>query len=114
MRESQLVSALISGLYPVVKMYRTNAGTFRSLDGSHIVHGLPKGFSDLFGVIPADKVADGRPMPVFLEAKIYPNRPTPEQLDFLAEYRKAGCIAGVVYSVADAWKLIDPVLKKVK
>ena len=114
MRESQLVSELIRGLYPVVKMYRANAGTFRSLDGSHIIHGLPAGFSDLFGVIPAQLVADGRPMPVFLEAKVHPNRPTKEQLDFLAEYRKAGCIAGVVYSVADAWKLIDPILKKVK
>lgn len=114
MRESQLVSALITGLYPVVKMYRTNAGTFRSMDGSHIVHGLPKGFPDLFGVISKDKVADGRPMPVFLEAKVYPNKASPEQIAFLQEYRKAGCIAGVVYSVADAWKLIDPILKKVK
>ena len=112
MRESQLVNDLIRGLWPVVKMYRTNAGTFRSLDGAHIIKGLPKGFSDLFGVIPAEKVADGRPMPVFLEAKVYPNKAAPEQLDFLAEYRRAGCVAGVVYSVADAWKLIDPILKK--
>jgi len=114
MRESQLVSELIRGLYPVVKLYRTNAGTFRSLDGSHIIHGLPAGFSDLFGVIPKNRTADGRPMPVFLEAKIYPNRATPEQLDFLKLYRDAGCIAGVVYSVAGAWKLIEPALKKVK
>lgn len=114
MRESQLVSELIKGLYPVVKMYRTNAGTFRSMDGKHIIHGLPRGFSDLFGVIPKDLVADGRPMPVFLEAKVYPNKASPEQIAFLQEYRRAGCIAGVVYSVADAWKLIDPILKKVK
>lgn len=113
MRESDLVNELIRGLWSVVKMYRANAGTFRSMDGSHIIKGLPKGFPDLFGVIPADKVADGRPMPVFLEAKVYPNKATPNQLEFLAEYRKAGCIAGVVYSLADAWNLIDPVLKKV-
>lgn len=113
MRESDLVNELIRGMWPVVKLYRCNAGTFRSMDGSHIIKGLPKGFPDLFGVIPKDLVADGRPMPVFLEAKVHPNRPTKEQLDFLAEYRRAGCIAGVVYSLADAWKLIDPILKKV-
>lgn len=114
MRESDLVNELIRGMWPVVKLYRTNAGTFRSMDGKHIIHGLPRGFSDLFGVIPADKVADGRPMPVFLEAKIYPNKASPEQIAFLQEYRRAGCVAGVVYSLADAWKLIDPILKKVK
>lgn len=114
MRESELVNALIRELYPVVRLYRANAGTFKSMDGSHIIHGLPKGFSDLFGVIPKNRTADGRPMPVFLEAKIYPNRATPEQLDFLKLYRDAGCIAGVVYSVAGAWKLIEPALKKVK
>lgn len=112
MRESQLISELIRGLYPVVKLYRANAGTFRSMDGKHIVHGLPAGFSDLFGVIPKDLVADGRPMPVFLEAKIYPNKASPEQVAFLAEYRRAGCIAGVVYSVEGAWKLILPALKR--
>lgn len=114
MRESELVNALIRELYPVVRLYRANAGTFKSMDGKYIIHGLPRGFSDLFGVIPKDRTADGRPMPVFLEAKIYPNRATPEQLDFLKLYRDAGCVAGVVYSVAGAWKLIDPVLKKVK
>ena len=114
MRESDLVNDLIKGLWPIVHMYRTNAGTFRSMDGKHIVHGLPRGFSDLFGVISKDLTADGRPMPVFLEAKIHPNKASPEQIAFLQEYRRAGCIAGVVYSVADAWKLIDPILKKVK
>lgn len=114
MRESELVNALIRELYPVVRLYRANAGTFRSMDGSHIIHGLPKGFSDLFGVIPKDRTADGRPMPVFIEAKVYPNKASPEQIAFLQEYRRAGCVAGVVYSVADAWKLIDPILKKAK
>ena len=113
MSEGRLYGELIRGLYPVVKLYRTNAGTFRSLDGSHVIKGLPKGFPDLFGVIPRDLTADGRPMPVFLEVKVYPNKATKAQLEFLAEYRRAGCIAGVVYGFADAWKLIEPCLKKV-
>ena len=112
MRESMLVNDLIKWMWPTVKLYRTNAGTFRSMDGSHIIKGMPKGFPDLFGVIPKELTADGRPMPVFLEAKVYPNKASPEQLDFLAEYRKAGCIAGVVYSVEEAWNLILPALKR--
>jgi hypothetical protein len=84
------------------------------MDGKHIIRGMPKGFPDLWGVIKKDLTVDGRPMPVFLEAKVYPNKASPEQIAFLQEYRRAGCIAGVVYSVADAWKLIDPILKKVK
>ena len=112
MRESQLVNELIKGLWPTVKMYRANAGTFRSMDGSHIIKGMPKGFPDLFGVIPKELTSDGRPMPVFLEAKVYPNKATPEQLEFLNEYRRAGCIAGVVYSVKGAWDLILPFLRR--
>lgn len=112
MRESMLVNDLIKRLWPTVKLYRTNAGTFRSLDGKHIVKGLPKGFPDLFGVIPKAMTADGRPMPVYLEAKVHPNKPTPEQIDFLKDAQRAGCIAGVVYSVEEAWNLILPALKR--
>ena len=112
MRESMLVNDLIKRLWPTVKLYRTNAGTFRSMDGSHIIKGLPKGFPDLFGVIPRQLTADGRPMPVYLEAKVHPNKPTPEQIDFLKDAQRAGCIAGVVYSVEEAWNLILPALKR--
>lgn len=112
MRESQLLNDLIRGLWPTVKLYRTNAGTFRSIDGKHIVKGLPKGFPDLFGVIPRQLTTDGRPMPVFIEAKVHPNKPTPEQIEFIKLYRSAGCIAGVCYSVEEAWELILPALKR--
>lgn len=112
MRESMLIAELITRLWPTVQLRRTNAGTFRSLDGKHIVKGLPKGFPDLFGVIPKQMTADGRPMPVFIEAKVHPNKPTPEQLKYLAEYRLAGCCAGVCYSVEDAFRLIEPYIKR--
>ena len=112
MRESMLVNDLIKRLWPTVRLYRTNAGTFRSIDGKHIVKGLPKGFPDLFGVIPKELTVDGRPMPVFIEAKVHPNKATPEQIEFLKLYRQAGCIAGVCYSVEEAWKLILPALKR--
>ena len=110
MRESELVNQLIRDLWPTVKLFRTNAGTFKSMDGKHIVRGLPRGFPDLFGVLPADKAKDGRPVPVFLEAKIRPNKPTEEQTAFLEEYRRAGCIASVVYSVGEARELLKEVI----
>lgn len=112
MRESQLLTELIRKLYPTVHLYRTNAGTFRSLDGSHVIRGLPKGFSDLFGVIPRQLTESGEPLPVFLEAKIYPNRASAEQIAFLRDKHAEGCVAGVVYDVEDAWKLISPHLKR--
>ena len=112
MRESHLVNDLIRGLWPTVKLWLANAGTFRSLDGSHVIRGLPKGFSDLFGVIPRQLTESGEPLPVFLEAKIYPNLASAEQIAFLREKRAEVCIAGVVYDVEDAWKLISPHLKR--
>lgn len=112
MRESDLVNALIRTAYPIVRLYRSNAGTFRSLDGRSIVHGMPKGFSDLFGVIPKDKTADGKPMPVFVEAKVGRNVPSPEQEAFLAEKRADGCLAGVCYSIDEMLDLLRPCLRE--
>ena len=77
MRESDLVSGIIKLCYPILKLYRANAGTFRSDDGKHVIKGMPKGFPDLFGVILADKAIDGKPVPVFIEAKVHPNKPSP-------------------------------------
>ena len=112
MRESDLVSGIIKLCYPILKLYRANAGTFRSDDGKHVIKGMPKGFPDLFGVILADKAIDGKPVPVFIEAKVHPNKPSPEQIGFIDEHRAGGCCAGVCYTVAEAWRLIRPHIRK--
>lgn len=81
------------------------------MDGKHVVKGLPKGFPDLFGVILSDKTPDGKTVSVFIECKVHPNKPSPEQIGFIDEHRAGGCCAGVCYSVADAWRLIRPYIK---
>lgn len=111
MKESDLLSQIIKTLYSVVRLFRGNAGTFYSKDGSRRVNGLPKGFPDCFGVILADKSANGLPVPVFIETKVHPNKPTPEQTKFIEEYRAGGCCAGICYSVSEAWRLIRPYIK---
>lgn len=111
MKESELLNQIIKTLYPVVRLYRANAGTFKSADGKRYVHGLPKGFPDLFGYILADKSADGSSVPVLIEVKVHPNRPSPDQIAFIDEHRAGGCCAGICYSVSEAWRLIRPYIK---
>ena len=98
-------------LSPVCKLYRSNAGTFRSADGKRIIHGLPKGFPDLFGVILKDKSADGIAHSVFIECKIKPNKPSDEQKAFVAEYGDGGCVCGICYTISEACRLVRPLLK---
>lgn len=112
MRESDLMNQVIKLLYPVCRLYRANVGTFYSQDGNRKVKGLPKGFPDLFGAILADKSANGFPVPVYIETKVRPNKPTPEQTAFIEAHRAGGCCAGVCYNVSEAWRLIRPFIKK--
>ena len=76
-----------------------------------MIHGLPKGFPDLFGVILNDHSANGLPVPVYIECKIHPNKPSQEQTEFIEAYRAGGCCAGVCYTVTEAVRLIRPHLK---
>lgn len=71
--------------------FRANVGRFKSTDGRWVDIGLPKGFSDLFAI------KDGKIY--FFEVKVKPNKPTKNQLNFLEQMRKIGCVAEVVYSL---------------
>ena len=66
-----------------------------------IATGLPKGFPDLFGY----RKSDGRI--IFIEVKTAKGRIRPEQVKFLEQVKKDGCLAGVARSVADARKIIE-------
>lgn len=112
MRESNLLHDIIKAVYPCVKLWRANVGRVRTADGRYFSTGLPKGFPDLFGVFPADMTAEGAAIPVFIECKVRPNKPSPEQVRFIEEQRKNGAIAGVCYSVDDVWDLLIPHLKQ--
>lgn len=112
MRESYLVNDIIKAVYPCLKLWRANVGRVRTADGRIFSTGLPKGFTDLFGVLPAEHSKSGAAMPVFIEVKIKPNKPSPEQVKFIEEQRTKGAIAGVCCSVDDAWELLIPYLRK--
>lgn len=80
-------------------VFRSNVGKIRMSDGRWFDTGLPKGFSDLFAV------KQGKVF--FIEVKVRPNVPSPEQLNFVTQMQAKGCSAGVAYSVEDALKICE-------
>lgn len=107
MTESMLVAQIIRALYPWVELYRANAGCVKTQSGTYF-RGLPKGFSDLFGVLPADKCRYGYALPVFIECKIGDGHLRPEQEKFLCKMRDRGAIVGVAYTVDQAVQIVRP------
>jgi hypothetical protein len=81
--------------------FRANVGKVKMQDGRWFDTGLPKGFSDLFAV------KDGRVY--FIECKIHPRKPTPEQVQFIERMREQGCRAGVAYTVEEAMEIVKGV-----
>ena len=84
---------------PRVLVFRNNVGVSRSADGAFIRFGLCVGSSDLIGSVTGD---DGRATPFALEVKSSVGRPTEDQRRFIEAVRRAGWLAGVVRSVAEA------------
>lgn len=82
-------------------IFRANVGKFKTSDGRYISTGLPRGFSDLFGL----RRTDGRA--VFLEIKNETGRASKEQLNFIEQMKKCGAVAGVVRSPREAVELIN-------
>ena len=81
-------------------IFRINVGKGYTPDGRYFDTGVPRGFSDLFGV----RKADGRA--VFIEVKTAKGRPTDQQKNFLETMRKNGAIAGVCRSSEEAVQLV--------
>lgn len=81
-------------------MFRINVGKGYTPDGRYFDTGVPRGFSDLFGV----RKADGRA--VFIEVKTAKGKPTDQQKNFLETMRKNGAIAGVCRSSEEALQLV--------
>lgn len=79
-------------------VFRINVIGAYTKDGRYIPPSVPKGFSDLFAI------KDGRAY--FFEVKHGKNKATSEQLNFIEQMKKKGCIAGVVYSIEDVDNLI--------
>lgn len=84
-------------------IFRANVGTGCTKDGRYFSTGLPKGFSDLFGV----RKSDGKA--VFIEVKTPKGRPSAEQVRFIDTMQKNGAIAGICRSAEDAVNLVKGV-----
>jgi len=97
MSESNLINDIMREVGRFGAVFRTNAGSIRLPNGKTF-HGLPKGFSDILHIR-----SDGKAC--FIEAKVKPNKATPEQIAFIDKMRHNGCIGGVVYSAAEALRL---------
>lgn len=101
MREKDIQNEIRLALNPYAIVFRANVGTFMSADGRVIATGLPKGFSDLFGV----RRKDGRAF--FLEVKNEKGRASKEQKNFLDQMGKAGAIVGIARSGTEAIEIIE-------
>jgi hypothetical protein len=80
-------------------VFRANVGKIKLPDGRWFDTGLPKGFSDLFAI------KDGKIF--FMEVKSDKGKVSKEQLNFIEQMKKKGCVAGVVRNVEEAIKLVE-------
>lgn len=81
-------------------MFRINVGTGKTYDGRYFSTGVPRGFSDLFGV----RRSDGKA--IFIEVKTAKGRLSKNQTEFLDAVKSTGAICGVCRSVEEAITLI--------
>lgn len=101
--EHRIQNEIRAALAPYCVIFRVNVGAGRTEDGRYFSTGVPRGFSDLFGV----RLSDGKA--VFIEVKSPTGRPTKQQSNFINKMRSYGAIAGVCRNVEDAITLIKGV-----
>lgn len=101
--EHRIQNEIRAALAPYCVIFRVNVGAGRTEDGRYFSTGVPRGFSDLFGV----RLSDGRA--VFIEVKTPTGRPTKQQSNFINKMRSYGAIAGICRSAEDAITLIKGV-----
>jgi len=101
MQEHDIQNAIRIAISSYCIIFRINVATAYTADGRYIKTGVPKGFSDLFGV----RKSDGKA--VFIEVKSEKGTIRKEQVNFIKQMQKAGAIAGICRSVEDALKLIN-------
>lgn len=80
-------------------VFRVNVGKVKLSDGRWFDTGLPKGFSDLFAV------KDGKAY--FIEVKKPGGTVSPEQINFIDQMQKRGCVAGIAHSSEEAIEIVN-------
>lgn len=101
MTEHDIQNAIRAAVSSKVVIFRMNVGSGITYDGRHFSTGVPKGFSDLFGV----RKSDGKA--IFIEVKKSNGIASKEQINFINKMRSCGAVAGVCRSIQDALKLIE-------
>lgn len=100
MREKDIQNEIRLALSDYAVVFRINVGTFMSETGAMVSTGVPRGFSDLFGV----RKSDGKAF--FIEVKNKKGRTSKYQENFLHQMKKAGAITGVARSGEEATRII--------
>lgn len=80
--------------------FHINVGKIRLSDGSYFNTGVPVGWPDLTIITNNGHV-------LFVETKIYPRKPTQEQLKMLENLTKRGFISAVIYEFSDFISLVS-------
>ena len=99
--ETALMNKIRVALSEYGVCFRANVGKVRMLDGRYFDTGLPKGFSDLFGV----RKSDGKVF--FIEVKTEKGRVRPEQEKFIERMKDLNAIAGIARSVEEAIAIVE-------
>ena len=97
--ESQLLNKVMRELGKHGEVFRTHSGRFFTKSGQPI-KSLVKGFSDCMLILPGGQVC-------FIETKVKPNKPSPEQTTFIRKMKDLGCRAGVAFSVDEALQICE-------
>ncbi|OLS02897.1 VRR-NUC domain-containing protein [Tissierella creatinophila] len=100
MKEKDIQNEIRLALNPYMIVFRINVGGFNTQDGRFVSTGVPRGFSDLFGV----RKSDGRA--VFIEVKNEKGKTSKYQDNFLSQMKKAGAIVGVARSGDEAIDIV--------
>ncbi len=100
MREKDIQNEIRLALNPYAVVFRINVGTFMTDTGQFVSTGVPRGFSDLFGV----RRSDGRA--IFIEVKNEKGRTSKYQDNFLRQMKKSGAIVGVARSGEEAIRIV--------
>lgn len=98
--EHRIQNEIRTAVSPYCVIFRINVGEGLTKDGRYFSTGVPKGFSDLFGV----RKSDGKA--VFIEVKTSKGRASKAQNNFIEQMCKAGAVAGICRSAEDAVNLI--------
>ena len=100
MKEINIQNEIRLALNPYCIIFRANVGKVRMKDGRFFDTGLPKGFSDLFGI----RRSDGKA--VFIEVKNEKGKTSEYQDKFLNQMYKNNAIVGVARSPEEAIRIV--------